>query len=353
MSTNGSSFSKDAAAGVADALRRAQGCGMARMVLGRVAWSVVLLFVITFCVYVIFFVVPTPVDPRRGVTGTENRTITDAFSIEEHGFVSQYTAFLDSLLHGDLGESYRSHEDVTAILGRTAPVTASLVLGAAVLWLLLAIPIGIWSALRPGSLGDRVAMIAILIGIAAHPLWLGYMLSYVFGFQMQVLPLGGYCELIPDVQDCSGPGPWAYHLLLPWLTLALGIAALYARMIRATTLEALHEEFVRTGRAKGLGEWAVVRHHVIPNALTPIVTMVAMDAALLFGSAVFVEKVYGLPGLGNLLTTSLRGRDLPVILGVTLCVSVTILLLTLVADLLYGVLDPRVRAADRRHGHAV
>ena len=321
---------------------------MTRLVVGRLAWAVGLFFVITFCVYVIFFVIPAPVDPRRGVIGTESRTLTDSFGIEEQGFAGEYAAFLGNVLEGDLGESYRTREDVTAILGRAAPVTASLVLGAALFWLLLAIPVGLISAMRPGSIFDRAGMVMILIGIAAHPLWLGYMLSYVFGFHLRALPLNGYCDFMPADDRCSGPGPWAYHLILPWFTLALGAAALYARMIRATTMETLHEDFVRTGRAKGLGEWAVMRRHVVPNALTPIVTMIAMDMAILFGSAVFVERVFSLPGLGDLLTSSLRGRDLPVILGVTLVVSVVILLVTLITDLLYGLLDPRVRNPGHR-----
>jgi peptide/nickel transport system permease protein len=323
---------------------------MAAMVLGRTAWAVALFFVVTFCTYVVFFVIPAPVDPRRGVTATEARTLTDAFAIEEQGFVGQYAGFLGSVLRGDLGQSYRTREEVTDIITRTAPVTVSLVLGATVLWVLLAIPIGIVSALRPGSLLDRLAMVAVLVGLAAHPLWLGYTLSWGLGYHLGALPLNGYCELLPAADRCSGPGPWAYHLLLPWFTLALGFAALYARMVRASTMETLHEDFVRTGRAKGLREWTVVRRHVLPNALTPVVTMVAMDMALLFGSAVFVERVFGLPGLGTLLTTSLRGRDLPVILGVTLVVAVVILVLTLIADLAYGLLDPRVRTAGRSGG---
>jgi peptide/nickel transport system permease protein len=327
--------------------RTRKGVAVGRMVLARMGWAAVLFFVITFVTYVIFFVVPAPVDPLRGVTASESRSLTDAFDIQERGFLGQYTAFLGRVAQGDLGQSYRSREEVTSILARTAPVTGSLVLGATLLWMLLAIPVGIASAMRPRSLLDRSAMTAILFGVAAHPLWLGLVFLYVFAFKLGVMPLGGYCEFIPDVQDCSGPGPWAYHLILPWLTLALGLAALYARMIRATTLEALQDDYVRTGRAKGLGEWAVVRRHVVPNALTPVVTMVAMDAALLFGSAVFVETVYGLPGLGRLLTSSLRGRDLPVILGVTLVVALVIVVLTLIADLLYAALDPRVRQAQR------
>lgn len=318
------------------------------MMAGRLAWTVGLFFVITFCTYVIFFVVPAPPDPIRGVGATETRTITDAFAIEEQGFLGEYVAFIGSVFHGDLGESYRTREEVTSILARTAPVTASLVLGAFVLWLLFAIPVGVYSALHPGSVGDRMAMVVILVGVAAHPLWLGYVLTWFFGFQLDAVPLGGYCDFLPTHETCSGPGPWAYHLLLPWLTLALGVAALYARMVRASTLETLQEDFVRTGRAKGLGEWAVVRRHVLPNALMPIVTMVAMDVALLFGSAVFVERVFHLPGIGTQLTTSLRGRDLPVILGVTLFVSTVILVLTLLADIAYGLLDPRVRDANRR-----
>ena len=321
---------------------------MARMIAGRIVWTIGLFFVITLCTYVIFFVVPAPVDANRGVRATETRTITDAFAIEEQTFLGEYAAFLGSVFHGDLGESYRTREDVTSILARTVPVTASLVVGAFVLWLLLAIPIGVYSALHPGSVSDRATMVVILVGIAAHPLWLGYVLTWIFGFQLAAVPLGGYCDFLPSPEKCSGPGPWAYHLVLPWLTLALGVAALYARMVRASTLETLQEDFVRTGRAKGLGEWAVVRRHVLPNALLPIVTMVAMDVALLFGSAVFVERVFHLPGIGSQLTSSLRGRDLPVILGVTLFVSTVILVLTLLADLAYGVLDPRIRAANRR-----
>lgn len=323
---------------------------MAQMIAGRVGWTIGLFFVITFVTYVLFFVVPAPVTPGRGITVTETRTITDAFAIEEQGFLGEYVAFLGSILHGDLGESYRNHEEVTSVLRRTAPVTMSLVVGAFVLWLLLAIPIGVYSAVHPRSVVDRGAMVVVLIGIAAHPLWLGYSLSWALGFHLQVVPLGGYCDFLPGPEKCSGPGPWAYHLLLPWLTLALGVAALYARMVRASTLETLQEDFVRTGRAKGLGEWTVIRRHVLPNALTPIVTMAAMDVALLFGSAVFVERVFHLPGLGAQLTTSLRGRDLPVILGVTLFIATVILILTLVADLLYGALDPRVRDANRRRG---
>jgi peptide/nickel transport system permease protein len=321
---------------------------VARMALGRTAWAAALFFVITFCTYVVFFVVPAPVDPRRGVIGTESRTLTDAFGIEEQGFLGEYTAFLGRVLHGDLGQSYRTREEVTTLIGRAAPVTASLAIGAMLIWLLVAVPVGVFSALRPGSPAERGAMAVLLVGLAAHPLWLGYMLSYGLGYRLEVVPITGYCDFRPVANTCSGPGPWAYHLLLPWVTLSLAIAALYARMVRATTRETLHEDFVRTGRAKGLGEWALVRRHVLPNALTPIVTMVAMDVALLFGGAIFVERVFNLPGLGTLLTGSLRGRDLPVILGVTLIASLAILAATLVADLLYMALDPRVRDRQRR-----
>ena len=228
-----------------------------------------------------------------------------------------------------------------------APATASLVIGGAVLWLLLAFPIGIISALRPRSLLDRAGMVFVLVGISAHPLWIGYMLSWGFGFKLGLMPINGYCDLFNETGPCGGPAQWAWHLFLPWVTFALGFAAIYARMIRASVIETLSEDYVRTARAKGLGEYAVVRHHALRNALMPVVTMIGMDvAALWFASAVFVERVFGLPGIGNMLYGALLRRDLPVIVGIVVLVTTVILVFNLIVDLLYGVLDPRVQTVS-------
>jgi peptide/nickel transport system permease protein len=141
---------------------------------------------------------------------------------------------------------------------------------------------------------------------------------------------------------------WAYHLLLPWFTFAVGFAAIYARMIRASLKETLDEDYVRTARAKGLTDWTAVRKHALRNAMLPVVTMASMDLGLAFAGAVFVERAFGIPGVGNLLVGALQSRDVPVVLGIVVFVTVVILLLSVVVDIAYTIIDPRVRAHGRR-----
>jgi peptide/nickel transport system permease protein len=185
----------------------------------------------------------------------------------------------------------------------------------------------------------------VLIGISAHPVWLGLILSWVLGYRLGWFPFSGYCELFSPTGICGGPTQWVYHLLLPWFTFALLYAAIYARMIRATVLETLDEDYVRTARAKGASEWRVLRSHVGRNALLPIVTMIGMDVGTALGGVVFVESVFNLPGLGGMLRNSLTSHDLPVILGVVMFTTTGILLLNLVVDLVYAAIDPRIRGA--------
>ena len=167
--------------------------------------------------------------------------------------------------------------------------------------MLIAIPVGILSAVRPRSLLDRSATVIVLIGISTHPVWIGLLFSYYFGSKLELFPVGGYCDLVTPATRCGGPADWAYHLVLPWLTFALLYAAIYMRMIRANVLEAKNEDYVRTARAKGASEAVILRSHILRNASLPIVTMLAMDLGVWLVSAIFVERVYGLPGLGSLL----------------------------------------------------
>jgi peptide/nickel transport system permease protein len=193
-----------------------------------------------------------------------------------------------------------------------------------------------------------MTMVAVLIGISAHPLWIGLMLSYSLGFRLHAFPLGGYCDLFSPATPCGGPVQWAYHLVLPWVTFAILFAALYVRMVRANVLDALDEDHVRTARAKGASPWRVLRSHVLRNALMPLVTMLGMDMGLMFGGAVFVETIYGLPGLGRTVVLSLQRQDLPTIMGVVVWSTTAILVFNLLVDLLYTWLDPRVRLAPKR-----
>jgi peptide/nickel transport system permease protein len=191
-------------------------------------------------------------------------------------------------------------------------------------------------------------MIAVLIGISAHPLWIGLMLSYLLGFRLHAFPLGGYCDLFHPATSCGGPVQWAYHLVLPWLTFAILFAALYVRMVRANVLDALDEDYVRTARAKGASSWRVLRSHVLRNALMPLVTMLGMDMGLMFGGAVFVETIFALPGLGRTSVLALQRQDLPTLMGVIVWSTTAILVFNLVVDLLYAWVDPRVRMAPQR-----
>lgn len=312
--------------------------------LRRVAWAGVLLVAVTLNAFVLFYVVPTE-DVRVGGAFANQAEDSGVNRFEVDGSVlTGYLGFVGSLARGDLGQSWRTQEDVTAIIGRAAPATASLVIGGAVLWVALALVIGIVSAMRPRSLFDRFGMLLVLVGISAQPLWLGYVLAYVFGYRLQWFPIAGYCDVIApqDGVSCGGPVQWAYHLFLPWLTFALAFAAMYARMIRANLLEATHEDYVRTARAKGLSEWATVRRHSFRNAVIPIVAMVGMDVGLAFAGSLFVERAFRVPGIGMLTISSLQRRDLPVLLGIVVIVSIVIVVCNLLADIALGILDPRV-----------
>ena len=315
---------------------------MTNYLVRRVAWAGLLFLVMSFVTYLIFFVIPT--EASRIGRGQASETIDLRTAIPLEGsLVQEYGQYLGRILHGDLGESYVTRREVSGIIAQAAPVTASLVFGGAIVWLLIAIPVGLLSALRPRSLLDRGATAFVLIGISAHPVWIGLILSYFLGEKLGLAPTGGYCDLVSPTTECGGPVQWAWHLWLPWLTFALMFAAIYMRMVRASVVEALGEDYVRTARAKGASEAQIMRHHVLRNSLLPVVTMLGMDIGVALGAAVFVERVYGLPGLGSVALQSLARRDLPVIMGVVLFGTLVVIVLNLIVDLLYTAIDPRSR----------
>jgi peptide/nickel transport system permease protein len=319
-------------------------------VLRRLAWAVVLFLALTLYTYVLFFVIPGNNDViRRGFRGDQGTSLRETVGIDGGSLVREYGSFVSHVVRGDLGVSNRDNQQVVDVIARAAPVTLSLVIGGAVVWLLIAIPIGLISALRPRSLLDRGGMIFVLVGVSAHPLWIGLMLAYVFGFKLQLTPIGGYCSVFTPNDVCGGPVQWAYHLLLPWIAFAAVFAAIYARMIRASVLEVYDADHIRTARAIGMSEGRILRTQVLRNAALPLVTMLGMDVGLAFGGAIFVERAFGLPGIGRLLVTSLGGRDLPVVLGIVVFVTTAILLFNLVVDLLYPLLDPRIGYGSGSH----
>ena len=312
---------------------------------------VVMFLSVTVVTFIIFFVIPSEDDQAslgRGGADVDIRTTVQI----DGPLYEEYAEFLRKIVtQGSLGNSWVLRgQEVNDILVRAAPVTLSLVIGGALLWMLIAIPTGLLSALRPRSFGSRATTVFVLVGISAHLLWMGLMLSYIVGARLGWAPTGGYCEVFSPATNCGGPAQWAYHLILPWFTFALMYAAIYTRMIRASTLETLNEDYVRTARAKGAPEWLVIRSHVLRNAMLPVVTMLGMDIAVSLGATLFVETAYGLPGLGRLFATSLARRDFPVLLGITIYTTMVVVLMNFLIDILYGVIDPRAKVSERSEG---
>ncbi len=243
----------------------------------------------------------------------------------------------------------RPAQDVNDIIAARAPVTASLVFGGAIFWLTLSIPIGILSALRPRSLLDRGAMTFVLVGIAAHPVWIGLILLYFISYRLGWTPIGNYCDFFnPGLgAECGGPVQWAYHLILPWTTFMILFAALYTRLVRANVMETMNEDFVRTARAKGAPESQVMRSHILRNSLLPVITILGMDIGLALGGAIFTETIYNLPGLGKQVLVSIEDFDLPVIVGIVVFSTICIIIFNLIVDIAYAWVDPRSQAGLR------
>ena len=302
---------------------------------------------VTMITYIIFFVVPA--DPAVLAAGRSARP-ADVVRVRhylglDHSVPYQYGLFLKRLVvDRSLGRSFVNRREVNSEVWEAAPVTASLVIGGAILWMLLATPIGVLSALRPRSLLDRMAMVFVLIGISLPVVWIGLVLQYG-AFKWGGLPNAGYCDMInpPTGAACGGPVDWFTHMILPWVTFAILFTAIYVRMIRSNVMDTLGEDYVRTARAKGAPEPRVMTNHVLRNAMLPVVTMLGMDIAIALGGAVFTEYVFGLPGLGRLAVQSLQTFDLPTIMGVVVFATMCIIVLNLIVDILYAFIDPRIR----------
>jgi len=321
-----------------------------RYLIRRILWACLLFVVITFITFVIFYVGPN--NPARAVCGGEQAKreclvrATAKLGLDQPMPV-QYFKFMKQLvLHQDLGTSFATSQSVNQRIKEAAPVTASLVFGGAVLWMILGLSIGIFSALKPRSLVDRFAMVFVLIGVSAHPVWIGLILEYTFGVKLGWTPIAGYANFFgaaSDTGQAGGPWQWFYHMILPWCTFALLFAALYVRMIRANVMETMNEDFVRTARAKGAPERQVLFSHTLRNALLPVVTMLGMDIGIGLGGAIFTETVFNLPGLGQTAVIGISNQDLAIVQGVIVFATVAIIIFNLVVDLLYAWIDPRIR----------
>ena len=319
---------------------------MATFLIRRVFWALFLFLAATIITYLIFFVIPA--DPAalacgRACNQKEVHRVAHFLYLDRPVW-KQYLHFLWNLVgHQSLGHSFVNRQPVRFIIGQDAPVTASLVFGGALFWLSLSIPVGVLSALKPRSILDRMSMTFVLVGISAHPVWIGLILSYVFGYKIGVTPIAGYCNFFGGSSaTCGGPVQWAYHLILPWLTFMVLYAALYVRLVRANVMETLNEDYVRTARAKGASERRVMIHHVLRNSMLPIVTILGMDIGLVLGGAIFTESIFNLPGLGHEVINAYNNNDLPLITGVVVFATVAIIVFNLIVDVAYAFVDPRI-----------
>jgi peptide/nickel transport system permease protein len=324
---------------------------MGHFLIRRIFWAIFLFLAATVITYVIFFLIPA--DPAalaagKAATPMDVARVRHFLHLDEPVW-RQYLRFLWQLVgHQSLGRSFLNRQNVNYLIGQDAPVTASLVFGGAVFWLALSIPIGVLSALKPRSLLDRASMTFVLIGISAHPVWIGLLLSYFFGYRIGITPIAGYCNFFGAGagSDCGGPVQWAYHMILPWCTFMLLFAALYVRLIRANVMETMSEDYVRTARAKGAPERRVMLHHVLRNSMLPVVTILGMDIGLALGGAIFTESIFNLHGLGQEVIRAYNQVDLPVITGIVVFATVAVIVFNLAVDIAYAFLDPRIRLSN-------
>jgi peptide/nickel transport system permease protein len=320
---------------------------MIRFLVRRLLHGAVVMFLVTVLVYWLFFATGSGMVIARRLAGreaTQDQVLAEYRNLGlNRPLWRQYAHWLWRLLHGDLGTDLVHGQSIMSVIKSAAPVTVSLALGAAVIWLLIGVGSGVYSSVRPRSFLDRSFTAVALFFFSIPTFVLGLFMIYLFFYQLSThgnhdwFPAQGYVGLTQD------PVEWAHHLILPWITLALITAATYTRLSRTSMLEVLGEDYIRTARAKGLSERRVILRHALRSGLTPIVTQFGIDVAVVLGGAIITESVFGLPGLGFDSVQAIQNQDLPLIIGVVVIAAGAIILANILVDMLYAVLDPRVR----------
>jgi peptide/nickel transport system permease protein len=312
---------------------------MGRYLLGRALQTAIAMLGVSVAVFLIIHLVPG--DPIRLAMGT--RFDPDVYQAlrERAGLdrplLVQYGSWLSHAVTGDLGVSFRSGQPVTELLGQRLGPTATLAGAALLISLCIALPVGVLSAVRSGSVLDRVVTAFSQLWVSVPDFWSGIMYILLFALVLGWLPPSGYVSLLDDPVD------GLRHLALPALTVGLISGSILTRFVRSAVLEALHQDYTRTARAKGLSRWRTVRRHVLPNAWIPIVTAVGLQLGFLLGGVVIVEVIFEWPGLGRLAYDAVIRRDYSLLQGTVLVIALMFLLVNFLVDVLYGYLDPRVR----------
>jgi peptide/nickel transport system permease protein len=317
---------------------------MASYIARRLLWTILLLLVITAVTFLIFYVLPTA-DPAAQRAGRDpSPDLINAIRHQlglDKSLPAQYWDYTKQLfLHFDFGESFINNTSVRSLIFDRLPNTIFLVVGAAIIWFVSGVTIGIVSATRRGSFWDRLLMGGALIAISAPVYWMGLVALYLFSDDIGVWKIfpgaGAYQDAHTFPAKC-----WA--MVMPWCVLAAAFAAIYARLLRSNLLETMSEDYIRTARAKGLKERRVVLRHGVRSAITPVITVLGLDIGILMGGAILTETVFNIDGIGRLSFDAIQRGDLATIQGTTIVLAAGVAIMSLVVDIVYAFLDPRVR----------
>ncbi len=313
---------------------------MGRFVVRRLHQMVLVMFAVSVLVFLIFNVIPNS-DPAERMAGRQQSQSTIEAIRKEWGFndplPQQYVTTMEKVFTGDLKSQF-TQLPVGEEIVKGLPRTLSLAFGAAILWMLVAVCFGLYSAVKAGRFADRFLTIIALIGISMPVFWIGALMNHYLGYKLGWFPNGGYVEFSDDPLD------WAYHLILPWFALSILFIGFYSRVLRSNILDVSNEDYVRTARAKGLSERRVLVRHVLRNSLIPIVTLWGLDfGAVVGGGAILTETVFDLQGVGDYFAESIGSLDVPPTMAVVLFGAFFIVLLNGIVDIIYAALDPRIR----------
>lgn len=329
-------------------------------VLERILVAIPIMFGVALIVFLFMRLTPgDPVDMMMGNAGNVSQLEIDNLKSElglDSPLHIQLVDYGKGILKGDLGNSYNKGESVTTLIGRTTAATVELAFAAMVFALLVGIPIGVYSAVKQNSFIDRLGMGGSFFGISVPPFWLGIVLILIFSVKFGWTPVKGRLDFGIDIQSITGlylidsiiTLNWegfknaAIHLILPAITLGAAMAAIIARVVRSSMLEALQMDYVKLARAKGLKEWKVIIIHTLRNALIPTITVVGLEIGALLGGNMLVETVFGWPGLGRLVVEGIFNRDYPLVQGVVMFYAIIFVLINLMVDIIYTYLNPRI-----------
>jgi peptide/nickel transport system permease protein len=318
---------------------------MATYIVRRILWGIVLLLAVSAITFVFFNVFPSadPAQLRAGRNASPAiiHYIRHELGLDKSVPVQFFTYMKNIFLHFNFGFSFYTGASVLSLIQDRLPATLSLAAGAAIVWLLMGIPVGILSAIKRGSILDRAAMSVALVFVSMPVFWLGLVVLFLFASDI------GRFHVLPGANTYVGltvdPWKWFTSLIMPWFVLAATSAAVYSRVLRGSLIEAMGEDYIRTARAKGLRERRVIFHHGVRSAITPVVTIFGLDLGALLGGAVITETVFNIPGVGRLNLDAINHSDFPIVQGTVILATLFIVVANIVVDIAYAYLDPRVR----------